>query len=728
MLDVELAWVRTQRSLGLVTDEVVAVVSAAAVADLHDVAHLAGQAESGGNPVIPMLTSLREEVRRRSSRTHDHSESVVATDAAAAVHRGLTSQDVVDTALMLVVSRAGRGLSHHLHGAADAMARLAEEHRDTLQVARTLGQPALPTTFGLKAAGWLGAFDDVIEELAGVLDALPVQLGGATGTLAAIEALAPGRSAEAASVLAGELGLTDPGRPWHTDRAPVTRVADGLVRAADAMGKVATDIATLSRAEIAELHEPALEGRGASSTLPQKRNPVLSVLIRAVAIEAPHLGATLHSAAALAVDERPDGAWHAEWGPLLRLLRRVVVAAAQTEEVLTGLVVDPDAMRRNVEAVGPALVSERLLREIAQLPRGASALSALRPALVGGAKARHLMPLLRAYLPADVLSDDAIADLLDPAAYLGAAGPLVDRAVSRHRAPGRRRPPAARPVEVFADPSGARDHLEPARIQLTLTQLRTAEQPGGLLLVGPSLGTAVAPLWSACASLLPADLEIVGWDLPGHGASAPFDQPFSVHDLAHILVEATAGLRAAITGPVLYAGVSLGGAVGLALAIEHGQILDGVVSIASGAKIGEPDGWHERAELVRTAGTPVMVDGSAKRWFAPGSIERDPATAAALLGSLQDADRFSYARCCDALAAFDVRAELGRIEIPVLALAGEHDQAAPVELSELVAAGTGGSLRVIVDAAHLPPAEQPAAVAREIADFITSRVAESRAS
>jgi len=441
MLDVEVAWVRVQRRLGLVTDDVVAAVTQEAVADNHDITAIAEQAEAGGNPVIPMLASLRERLHHHQaagaldrSRAVGTTTDVATTDAAGAVHRGLTSQDVVDTALMLVTSRALLRLAQHLHGAADAAARLAAEHRDTVQIARTLAQPALPTTFGLKAAGWLGALDDVIEEVAAVRRSVPVQCGGAAGTLAAIEALAPGRSAEAAALLAEELGLVDLGRPWHTDRASVTRVGDCLVRAADAIGKVASDTVTLSRTEIAEVHEPIHEGRGGSSSLPQKRNPVLSVLIRSVAIEAPHLGAILHSAAGLAVDERPDGAWHAAWGPLLRLLRRVPVAAAQTEELLAGLVVDPGRMRHNVDAVGPALVSERLLREIASLPNGASALNSLRPALVGGAKARHLTPLLRAYLTQDVLSDEAITDLLEPANYLGAAGSLVDRAVARHRA------------------------------------------------------------------------------------------------------------------------------------------------------------------------------------------------------------------------------------------------------------------------------------------------------
>ena len=265
-------------------------------------------------------------------------------------------------------------------------------------------------------------------------------------------------------------------------------------------------------------------------------------------------------------------------------------------------------------------------------------------------------------------------------------------------------------------------------IPLALTRLRAPERAHGLLVIGPSLGTAVTPLWAACASRLPIDLAVVGWDLPGHGASLPFDEPFTVHDLARSVMEATTDVRAEAAGPVLYAGVSLGGAVGIALALEHGEAFDGVVSIASGAKIGEAQGWHERAELVRRAGTPVMVDGSAKRWFAPGSVERDPATAVALLDSLQHADRFSYARCCEALACFDVRAELARVEIPVLALAGEHDQAAPVELSEAVAKGTRGEVHVIAGTAHLPPAERPAETAREITEFLRGRAVEGRAS
>ncbi|HET6665801.1 MAG TPA: alpha/beta fold hydrolase [Intrasporangium sp.] len=262
-------------------------------------------------------------------------------------------------------------------------------------------------------------------------------------------------------------------------------------------------------------------------------------------------------------------------------------------------------------------------------------------------------------------------------------------------------------------------------IALTLTNLRAPEHPGGVLVVGPSLGTAVSPLWAPCVQHLPIDLAVVGWDLPGHGGSPPHDEPFTVEDLAQAVVEATEQVRADAAGMVLYAGVSLGGAVGLVLAIDHAKGFDGVVVIATGAKVGEADAWHERAELVRRAGTPVMVEASAKRWFGPGAIERDPAMAAGLLDSLQEADRFSYARCCEALATFDARDALGAVEIPVLALAGEHDPVAPIEMAATVADGTGGTARAIAGAAHLPPAEQPVATAHEITEFLIGPVAEA---
>ena len=250
LLDVEVAWVRVQRSLGLVDDAVVRVVADAGSAAAYDVGAIARRGESGGNPVLPLLTDLRSAVAEHSS------------NAAEALHRGLTSQDVLDSALMLVASRVLGALRGSLLAAADALARLADEHRGTVMVGRTLGQAALPITFGLKASGWLGAVTDAVLEVGATAASLPVQCGGAVGTLAAIDAVVPGQALRAADLLAGELGLSAPGRPWHTDRGPVTRCGDAMVRTADVMGKIASDVLLLSRPELGELAEPVAEGRG----------------------------------------------------------------------------------------------------------------------------------------------------------------------------------------------------------------------------------------------------------------------------------------------------------------------------------------------------------------------------------------------------------------------------------------------------------------------------------
>ncbi len=258
-------------------------------------------------------------------------------DAARWVHRGLTSQDVVDSALMVLLRDAVSEVRRELREQIGMLADLAETHRTTPMVGRTLTQHAVPTTFGIKVSGWLTAVLDAEEDLASL--AFPVQLGGAAGTLAAVVEL--GLDATAArDQLADALGLA-PSMPWHTARAPITRVGDAAVGCTDAWGRIANDVLSLSRPEIGELAEG--EG-GGSSTMPHKRNPVLSALIRRAALAAPQLAATLHVAAANSVDERAAGAWHAEWATVATLVRRTVVAGSQATDLLAGLRVQADRM------------------------------------------------------------------------------------------------------------------------------------------------------------------------------------------------------------------------------------------------------------------------------------------------------------------------------------------------------------------------------------------------
>lgn len=256
---------------------------------------------------------------------------------------------------------------------------------------------------------------------------------------------------------------------------------------------------------------------------------------------------------------------------------------------------------------------------------------------------------------------------------------------------------------------------------LTATRLAGGADDPRLLVVGPSLGTSVGALWGDCAAQLPG-YEVVGWDLPGHGCSPAAEAPFSVADLADA-VRRLASSREGTDRPTAYAGVSLGGAVGLQLGLDPGPF-GRVAALASRARIGEPAGWTERAALVRRSGTSALLDGAVPRWFAPGFATAHPQTTAALLAALADADDASYAQACEALAAHDLRADLPRLRVPLLLVAGAHDVVVPpAETAEDVAAVPAGELVVLEGCGHLPPAEDPAAVASLLTHFFEREVA-----
>ncbi|WP_375478541.1 lyase family protein [uncultured Jatrophihabitans sp.] len=346
LTQVEDAWLTELIKAGIAPPSAAANLAAVVAAD--DAATVADGAEGGGNPVIPLLRLLRERIAPRNG------------DAATWLHRGLTSQDVLDSALMLCARAAVERVRAELRGQVEALAGLADQHRGTPMVARTLTQHAVPTTFGGKTAGWLAGVLDAADDLAAL--AFPAQIGAAAGTLAAPVELARhaslpdpvGVARALAERTAERLGLA-PALPWHTNRAPVTRLGDALVRCLDAQGRIANDVLTLSRPEIGELRELVGAGRGGSSAMPQKANPVLSVLIRRAALTAPALGAQLHLAAAEVVDERPDGAWHVEWPALQLLCRHAVTAVAQGRELLDGLQVDAEKMAATLAAADGVL-------------------------------------------------------------------------------------------------------------------------------------------------------------------------------------------------------------------------------------------------------------------------------------------------------------------------------------------------------------------------------------
>ncbi len=253
-------------------------------------------------------------------------------------------------------------------------------------------------------------------------------------------------------------------------------------------------------------------------------------------------------------------------------------------------------------------------------------------------------------------------------------------------------------------------------------QRTLGEKP--LLVVGPSLGTSTV-LWTETAALLGDEFDVVGWDLPGHGVSPAASETFSVAELADAVIDLVDSITPSAKAPALfhYAGDSLGGATGLQLGIKHGERLKSLSVQCTGAKLGTPEGWLERAKTVRAQGTAVMIQGSAQRWFAPGFMDRQPVVSSRLLHALRDADRFSYAFCCEALAGFDVRSQLGSITVPMQALAGVEDTVAPPSCAEEIVAGInsggGSAVAVALDGVgHLAPAEAPAVVADLMRTFM----------
>lgn len=243
-----------------------------------------------------------------------------------------------------------------------------------------------------------------------------------------------------------------------------------------------------------------------------------------------------------------------------------------------------------------------------------------------------------------------------------------------------------------------------------------------LLILGPGLGTAVEPLWGKTAQLLADQFEIVGYDLPGHGRSEASTQQWELDQLATVAANIGRDASEGTDRKVFFAGVSLSGAVALQVAADHAEVFDRVAMVCSAPKFGTPEAWQERAEYVSEAGTPAMVERSAKTWFAEGFIDSHPTESTALLHSLQEADRFSYAHASIALSTFDMRDQLADITTPLLAIAGAVDPVAPPEQAETVAAGVrDGQAAVLDNVAHQAPAEDPEGTAKLLRAFFSGQ-------
>jgi 3-carboxy-cis,cis-muconate cycloisomerase len=420
MLDVELALAEAEAGLGIVPASCVAPIRSAARAELYDVAALGEEAASAGNLAIPLVRQL--------------TQRVAAADEVASryVHWGATSQDVIDTALVLQLRAAVPLVAGQLARGADAAAEHAQRHAAAPMPGRTWLQQATPITFGLKAAGWTELLDRARGRLEAALgEALVLQLGGSSGTLAALG----DRGLALAEALGARLQLRVPDAPWHAQRDRIAHLACALGVCAGSSGKIARDLGLLAQTEVGEARPAERQGQGGSSTMPQKHNPVAAAVALAAATRAPGLVATL-LAAMPQEHERGLGGWQAEWPVLPELVLVAAGGARAVADALTDLVVDVERMRLHVEesrGVGCAeLVALALTPSVGRREAHARVEAGCRRAL---AEKRALAEVLAEDpVVARHLAPEELRRCTAPENALGSATALVQRILSRRTA------------------------------------------------------------------------------------------------------------------------------------------------------------------------------------------------------------------------------------------------------------------------------------------------------
>ena len=414
MLDFEAALARAEAATGVIPAGAAEPIAKACKADGFDLADLAEAATRSGNLAIPLVKALTAKVAQSDA------------EAARYVHWGATSQDLIDTAAMLGLRAGIDALLGDLDRAVTGFAGLARQHRSTAMVARTWLQHALPMPLGLKLAEYAAALHRSKTRLTRIRgETLALQFGGAAGTLAALG----DKGLAVAEQLAKELELALPDAPWHTHRDRIAEAASVLAMLAGTCGKIARDVSLMMQTDVAEAFEPSGEGRGGSSTMPHKRNPVAAATALAAATMAPNLAATIF-AAQVQDHERSAGPWHAEWPTLPTLLLVTSGALASMVDIAEGLEVDVARMRANLDSTGGLIMAEAVTMALAEKIGKADAHHLIEAASKKAvAEKKHLRDILAgdSTIAAQLGGGDGLAKLFEPMAYQGASQALIDR-------------------------------------------------------------------------------------------------------------------------------------------------------------------------------------------------------------------------------------------------------------------------------------------------------------
>ncbi|MFI0817700.1 adenylosuccinate lyase family protein [Streptomyces sp. NPDC021098] len=417
VIDTETALARAQAKTGVIPPEAAEEITAKARFDGLDLERLRTETEIVGYPVLPIVKQVADQCGASGGY----------------LHWGATTQDIMDTAVMLQCQRGTALLQTQLDGVRRALKRLAEEHVDTVTAGRTHLQHALPVTFGFRCAVWLSALDRHAERLAQARDrALMVQFGGAAGTLASLGEGPEGL--ETRAVLAAELGLRDPAITWHVARDGLVELVSLFAAIGGSLGKIAWDVTMMCSSEFGELAEPFVPGRGASSTMPQKRNPISSELMVAAAKLLRDKASSMFDAM-MQDFERATGPWHLEWAAVPESFLLLSSSLHQAEFMLSGLEVDVERMRENTALTGGLIVAEAVMMEVAPVLGRQNAHEIVYEACRTAIEARTTLEseLLGHRDLVERIGPRRIAELCDPAAYLGSAAAMTRQVVGEAR-------------------------------------------------------------------------------------------------------------------------------------------------------------------------------------------------------------------------------------------------------------------------------------------------------
>jgi len=685
MLDFESALASCEAACGLIPKSAAMAIAARCRVEMLDLQALRTGAARTGTLALPLVRQLTEAVKSQDA------------EAAKYVHWGATSQDVIDSGFMLQ-AREGLDFVHSsINGICAQLAMLAQRHADTIMAGRTWLQQAVPVTFGWKAAGWLDAMLRHRSRLRELREHAPtLQLGGAAGTLASLGTDGP----EVSDRLAKALGLAHPDISWHTTRDRVAETAATLGLVTASLGKIARDISLLMQTEVAEAFDSAGTGRGASSTMPQKRNPVACAAILAASVRVPGLVATLLTAM-VQEHERGLGNWAAEWETLPEIFKLCAGALERTTDLIAELAVDSARMEANLSLTGGLIMAEAVTMALA--PRvGKSAAhqwvtracdraiqkkDTLRRALLNDAEFLALM------------SEAELDAALNPANYLGTTRLSIDRVLSRWSAS----------AEGVMDGS------------IALPGVRTHYRWNGpgdkpVLLLSNGLGTNLN-MWEPQVPEFAKYFRLLRFDQRGHGQSAVPPGPYSIEQLGSDVIALLDGLGIEHCS---FCGLSMGGMIGQWLGVNAPERLTRLVLCNTAAKIGTDESWNTRIELVLKGGVEAAVPLVLERWFTAAFLESAPEVVARTRKMLVSTPAEGYMANCAALRDMDQRATVGGIRVRTLVIAGSEDRVTLPSEGKYLADTIAGASYIELPAAHLSNMEDPHGFNSAVLEFLVA--------